>query len=128
MDRPTNDIKVLLIEDEVYVIERVKKMLEKYNNITLNVSSDYKTAKENLMNNSWDIVISTTFLYGISVLEINHLAREKNKDVCVIITTGLSTITLAERAVKEGAFAVVLKPAELDKIDSFVKLYLVSRK
>jgi DNA-binding NtrC family response regulator len=67
-------------------------------------------------------------LYGITAIEVNHIARAKNKDVCVIVLSDLSTVDIAQKAVKEGAFDYVLKPQDIEKVESLIKLYAISKK
>jgi two-component system response regulator HydG len=117
--------KILIIEDEIYVVERIKSMIEKYN-FSYDVASEAKKARELLLNH-YDIVITSVYVYGITSLEINKLAHDKNKDVLVIVTTNLSNIDLAQKTVKEGAFDYVIKPQELEKIESFIKFYLLTK-
>jgi two-component system response regulator PilR (NtrC family) len=123
MDRTLR--KLLVVEDEAYVVERVKGMLKKYN-FSIDFASEAKKAKELLLN-PYDVVITSVYVYGITSLEINKLAHDKNKDALVIVTTNLSNIDLAQKTVKEGAFDYVIKPQELEKIESLVKVYLITK-
>jgi len=120
--------KLLLIEDDVYAIERIKKICEKFDFLSVETVSDYKKAREKLELWKWDIVITDSFLYGITAIEVNHIARAKNKDVCVIVLSDLSTVDIAQKAVKEGAFDYVLKPQDIEKVESLIRLYAISKK
>jgi DNA-binding NtrC family response regulator len=120
-------VKLLFIEDEPYVTERVNAILNKYKNIEIIHVDNEKAVREKLETEVYDVIISDVFIYGISVLEINSLAHQKNPDVCVIVITGSSSIDIAEKAVKEKAFDYVVKPPEIEKIDSLIKLYLLTR-
>jgi len=123
MDRDLK--KILLVEDEKYVIERIKDMLEKYN-FSIDIASESKKARE-FLNYPYNIVITSVYVYGITSLEVNKLAHDKNKDVLVIVTTNLSNIDIATKTVKEGAFDYVIKPRDLEKIESLVKVYLITK-
>lgn len=120
-------VKLLFVEDEPYVIERVNAILKKFDGIEVTHADNQKAVREKLETEVYDIVISDVFIYGISVLEINSLAHEKNPDVCVIVITGASNVDIAEKAVKEKAFDYVIKPPEIEKIESLIKLYLLTR-
>lgn len=121
-------VRTLLIEDELYAIERITQILKEYNFIEFEVVSDCKKAKEKLELTNWDIVITTTFIYGLSAAEVNHIAKEKNKEVCVIVISGLSSVDIAQKCVREGAFDYVLKPQDIERLRSLIKIYVMSKK
>ena len=117
--------RVLIVEDEIYVVERIKSILEKYN-FLIDVAQDAKKAKELLLN-PYDIVITSVYVYGITSLEINKIAYERNKDVFVIVVTNISNLDIASKTVKEGAFDYIIKPQDLEKIESFIKIYMMTK-
>jgi len=121
-------VRTLLIEDELYAIERITQILKEYNFIEFEIVSDCKKAKEKLELTNWDIVITTTFIYGLSAAEVNHIAKEKNKEVCVIVISGLSSVDIAQKCVREGAFDYVLKPQDIERLRSLIKIYVMSKK
>ncbi|MEF3279356.1 MAG: response regulator [Elusimicrobiota bacterium] len=119
--------KLLFIEDELYVIERVCQMVKKYEDIKIEHVSDAKVAREKLLLLPYDIVITDAFIYGLTALEVNKLAHDKNPDVCVIVICQNSTMDIASKSIKEGAFDYVLKPQDIEKIESLLKLYFLAR-
>jgi len=72
-------------------------------------------------------VIADIYLRGASGLEFSFKAREKNKDACVIIITGLDNVDMAAKAVKEGAFDFVMKPPGLDRLASILTMVTLVR-
>ncbi len=121
-------VNILLIEDEVYVIERVKSIVSKFNNLKLEVVTDFKNAREKLETFNWDVVITSVFIYGLSSLEVLSMLKNKNKDGCVIVLTGISTVDVAKKTVLEGAFDYVIKPQDIERVESLLKIYLISKK
>ena len=121
-------MKILFIEDLPHVADRVRASLK---NLNLNESAfadNAKKARELLSLSEFDIVICEVSLKGISCLEISHQARLKNKDCCVIVITPLDSSDIAQKAVKEGAFDFIIRPAQMDKLDNLIKLYIAVKK
>lgn len=114
--------QLLLIEDEGYVVARVLDILAKFPQFETTRAENSKDALALLGDRAFDIVISDIYLRGVSGLELLHKAREKNKEVCVIIITGLENADLAAKALKEGALDFVVKPPGLDRLANILKL------
>ncbi len=121
-------LKILLIEDMAHVAQRVRNTLKSLSLSESAFADNAKTARELLQNSFFDLVICEVSLKGISCLEITHLAKSKNKDCCVIIISSLENADIAERAVKEGAFDFIIRPAQMDKLDNMIRLYMAVKK
>jgi len=119
--------QLLFIEDEGYVIARVNEILSAFPQYEVTRSDDAEKARALLEGKSFDVVISAIYLRGASGLEFSFKAREKNKDACVILLTGLDNVDLADKAVKEGAFDFILKPPGLERLASLLKLVTAVR-
>ena len=123
MTEITSDKKQLLfIEEEGYVIDRINKILSDFPKFEITCAENSETARELLENKKFDMVLSDIYIRGISGLEALHKAKEKNSDVCVIIITDAGSMDLADKAIKEGAFDYILKPPNLEKLSSILKL------
>ncbi|MBU2529745.1 MAG: response regulator [Elusimicrobia bacterium] len=114
--------QLLFIEEEGYVIDRVNKILSDFPKFEITYAENSETARELLEIQKFDIVLSDIYIRGLSGLEAMHKAKEKNCDVCVIIISGADTMDLADKAIKEGAFDYILKPPNLEKLSSILKL------
>ncbi len=119
--------QLLFIEEEGYVIERINKILSDFPKFEITYAENSETARELLEIKKFDIVLSDIYIRGLSGLEALHKAKEKNPDVCVIIISGADTLDLADKALKEGAFDYILKPPNLEKLSSILKLLTMIR-
>jgi len=119
--------QVLFIEDEGYVVDRVNEILAAFPHFEVTHCDDAKLVRRLLEDRSFDIVITDIYLRGASGLEFSFKAREKNKDVCVIIITGLDNADMASKAVREGAFDFVVKPPGLERITNILKMVTLVR-
>lgn len=114
--------QLLFIEEEGYVISRVEEILKAFPQFEVTRTADAEEARALLEGKPFDIVITDVYVRGASGLEFSFKAREKNKDACVIIISGIDSADLADKAVKEGAFDFVIKPPGLEKIASLLKV------
>jgi len=106
------DVKkqLLFVEEEGYVIGRVEEILRDFPQFEVTRVDTGAEARQLMKDRVFDAVITDIYVKGVSGLELLHHAREKNKDVCVIIITGVDNADLAAKALKEGAFDFVIKP------------------
>jgi DNA-binding NtrC family response regulator len=119
--------KLLFIEEEGYVIERVGELLAAFPHFEVTRLGDAEAVRKLLEEKAFDIVITDIYLRGASGLEFSFKAREKNKDVCVIIIAGLDSADLAAKAVREGAFDFVIKPPGLERLTNILKMVTLVR-
>ncbi|MDA8131979.1 MAG: response regulator [Elusimicrobia bacterium] len=114
--------QLLLIEDEGYVISRIQEILSAFPYIEVTRTDDAERARALLDEKPFDVVIADVYLRGASGLEFSFKALQKNKDVCVILITGIDNADMAAKAVKEGAFDFVIKPPGLERLASMLRM------
>lgn len=117
--------QLLFIEEEGYVVARVEEILAGFPVFEVTRVDDAESARALLEEKAFDVVITDIYLRGASGLEFSFKAREKNKDACVVIITGIDNSDMAAKAVKEGAFDYVVKPPGLERLASILKLVTV---
>ncbi|MGC8866724.1 MAG: response regulator [Elusimicrobiales bacterium] len=118
-------VRVLVISDEEYVRERVGGILDELK-LNYDLACNAKIAKEKLLS-PYDIVISDALIWGMSAIEVVESVKKIRKDVCIIVMCDLSTTDIGERCIKNGAFAYVIKPPDIERIKSYVELYLITK-
>lgn len=121
----TEKKQLLFLEEEGYVVGRVNELLAAFPQFEVTRLDDAEKARALLAEKPFDVVIADIYLRGASGLELSFKAREKNKDACVILITGLDNVDLAAKAVKEGAFDFVVKPPGLERLSSILKMYTI---
>ncbi len=113
---------MLFIEDEGYVIDRVQEILKGFPQFVVTHTAMVDEARKLLEETAFDVVVTDIYVRGVSGLELLHYAKEKNKETCVIMITGVDNSDLAAKALKEGAFDFVIKPPALDRLSNILKL------
>lgn len=101
--------KILLVEDDVSFCTMLQTFLEK-KGFQVNASFTAGEALGLLEKEDFDIVISDVRLPDKEGLVILEEARQKDRKCQVIMMTSYAEITMAVKAMKEGAFDYVAKP------------------
>lgn len=116
---------VLIVEDEGYVTEVLCRIFSRFPQLEVFHATEAESAKRLLEERNPELIIQDVYVPGISGLELLRAAKQKNPKVCVIMITGSLNTDLAKKAVSEGAWDFVIKPPELERVESLVKLWNV---
>jgi len=112
----SNEIKILVVDDEVSDREVCADVIEQLN-YTISVASSEKEALEILEKNEFEIVVTDlsmeTNRSGINLLK---KIKEKSPDTQVIIMTAFGSIDTAVEALKSNAFDYITKPLNMQKL------------
>ncbi|MCX7647114.1 MAG: response regulator, partial [Elusimicrobiales bacterium] len=65
---------------------------------------------------------------GLDGLETLKKIKSSHPESFIVIQTAHANLQDAITAIKEGAFDYVLKPQDIEKVESLIKLYAISKK
>ncbi|MEE8185190.1 MAG: sigma-54 dependent transcriptional regulator [Thermodesulfobacteriota bacterium] len=123
MYKPT----ILIVDDDYYTLELLKKVLEK-RELNLFFAKDGEEALNLFKKEPVDIILLDQKMPGISGLNVLKSIKSLDPNVVVVIMTGYGTIGEAVEAMKLGAFHYMTKPFnDLDEIDVVVNKALRER-
>lgn len=105
------DIRILVVDDEVNSTKLMKKILSKNGYIVTEENNSTK-AKELIQKNIFDIVVSDMQMPGLTGLD---LLKAKPEEVLFILVTGFGSIDSAVESMKNGAFDYISKPFNMDE-------------
>ena len=112
--------KILIVDDEKSILETLTGILEDEGHEVITASSGEK-ALTLFAESSPDIILMDVWMPGIDGIETLKIIMEKNRDACVIMISGHSTIDTAVHAIKLGAYDFMEKPLSLEKVTILVK-------
>jgi two-component system, NtrC family, response regulator AtoC len=115
--------KILIVDDEPFICENLKRILEEENYATL-VDRDGSKALNILKQETVDLVFLDLNLPNISGLDILVKMKQWDPDLLVIIITGYASVESAVKALKLGAYDYIKKPFKADVIKLIVRLSL----
>lgn len=114
------NLKILILDDEPIVGERLKPALEKEGH-QVEIFTDSRRALERISAKAFDIVVTDIrmdALDGIRVLEQVTARSERTK---VIMITGYATLEVARESLIKGAFDFIAKPFKLREMRSTIR-------
>ncbi|MFH1292650.1 MAG: response regulator, partial [Pseudomonadota bacterium] len=112
--------KILVIDDEKIIRERMAKLLELDDYETFSAESGPK-GLEIFKKEKPDIVLLDIKMPGMDGIEVLKKIKEESKETQVIIMTGHGGVETAIEALKEGAFGYIQKPVSYDELEIDIK-------
>lgn len=112
--------KVLVIDDEEIIRERLRKLLEldDYETFT---AGDGEEGLKIVNEEKPEIALVDIKMPGMDGIEVLKKIREDAEETQVIIITGHGGVETSIQALKEGAFGYILKPIEYDELEIEIK-------
>ena len=109
------DLKILIVDDEVSVIEAIRGVLEDEGYHVCSVTSG-EAALSFLADTDVDLVLLDVWLQKMDGLETLVKIRDIDPDLGVIMISGHGTIETAVKATRLGALNFIEKPLSLSKL------------
>lgn len=115
----TEKLKVLVLDDEPIVCNRLQPTLEKlgYEVKTFTQSLE---AMHQVQQRDFDIVITDLKMKGIDGMQFLKEVKKRSPKTEVIVITGFATLETAKESFKEGVFDFIAKPFKLSEIQEVV--------
>ncbi len=114
--------KVLVLDDEPIVCERLKPALEKLG-FEVETFTDSQAAIDRLAEEHFDVLVTDLKMRGPDGLDVLRFAREHAPNTKVVVITGFATVETAREAMRGGAVDFIAKPFKISQLrDLVVKL------
>lgn len=116
----TNKIHLLMVDDEVKFLETITKRLElQFFQIT--TATNGEDAIEAARTGQFDVAVIDLQMPGIDGVQVLETLKKNHKYLEVLILSGHTTIELAVDCTKLGAFQVLEKPCDFNKLVEAIK-------
>ncbi len=112
---------VLLIDDELEMLESMKKLMSRRQDCNPTLVQDPARALKLVREKRFDLIITDLNMQTISGLEILRAALDAFPDATVILISGYGTIDTSVKAMSEGAFDFIEKPFTAKKLFSTIE-------
>ena len=114
-------IKVLLLDDEPIVAERVKSSLE-ISGYDVDSFISSQSAIDKLKKRKYDILITDIKMSGPDGMEVLQIAKQIQPYIKAIVITGFATNQTAETARKRGAVEFIAKPFKMSQLKKILSV------
>ncbi|HKE02284.1 MAG TPA: sigma-54 dependent transcriptional regulator [Planctomycetota bacterium] len=111
---------LLLVDDEAYVLESLRRLLEA-DGFECATAPDAEAAMRVLRSRPVDVVVTDLSLPGEDGIALLRRSRELEPDRPVIVLTGVGTVASAVAAMKEGALDFLTKPVDPDALSTLLR-------
>ena len=121
---PTNNLKILIVEDDEMSEMLLSLAVEKFAKETISVASG-KEAVETCRNNpDIDLVLMDIQLPDLNGYEATRQIRQFNKDVVIIAQTAFGLSGDREKAIAAGCNAYISKPIKIDELNLLIRKHI----
>ena len=107
--------RILLVDDEPSILSVLSTLMKAEGHEPVSARGGDK-AREILLTDSFDLMISDIRMTPVDGMELLRLARRDRPGMAVIMLTAYGSVETAVEAMKEGAFDYVTKPFKVDEL------------
>jgi len=111
--------RVLILDDEPIVCERLRPALEKVG-LYVETFVDSQRAIDRLSEERFDILVTDLKMGKPTGLDVLHYVQEHAPTTKVIIITGFATVETARAAMKGGAVDFIAKPFKISQLRDLI--------
>jgi DNA-binding NtrC family response regulator len=111
--------RVMVLDDETIVCERLRSTLEK-SNLEVETFTDPNEAIKRIAEKFFPVLITDLKMKGLDGIEILKMVQKISSETKVIIITGFATMEKAKEALKIGAYDFIAKPFKLSQLRDLV--------
>jgi DNA-binding NtrC family response regulator len=118
----SREVRVLILDDEQIVCDRLKPALEKLGFLT-EAYTDSEQAVARLAAQRFDVLVTDLKMPGVGGMDVLSFVQKHSPATKVIVITGFATTETAERALAQGAVEFIPKPFKMRHLrDLIVRL------
>ncbi|MGA1841069.1 MAG: ATP-binding protein [bacterium] len=119
-NKSKNHIDILLIDDEVFLCETLKDLLED-EGYSVAIATNGKEGLRFLEEKPCLVAIVDIMLPDTSGLDILKEIKDKGIECLPIMLTAFATVETSIKALNEGAYAYIIKPYKIDEVKATIR-------
>ncbi|HWT77649.1 MAG TPA: response regulator [Candidatus Methylomirabilis sp.] len=112
-------LRILIIDDERIVCERLTHALEKFG-FEVEAYTDSQQALDRIAGHRFDVLVTDIKMRGPSGIDVLHFVRENHPHTKVIVITGFATVETAREVMKGGAVDFIPKPFRMSQLRDLI--------
>jgi DNA-binding NtrC family response regulator len=117
------ETKILVVDDDKAVRDFLGRFLKTAGYTQIFLAADGQEALDAIKKDDIRLVLLDIKLPGMNGIEVLKKIKEINKNIGVIMITGFPDESLAEEAMKQGAYDYIVKPFDL----AYLKLSVLTK-
>jgi DNA-binding NtrC family response regulator len=116
----SEDIEVLVLDDEPIVCERLGEYLQK-KGMSVETFTESPKALDRIKEKRFDVIVTDLKMNGPTGMDVLKTVKENAYNSEVIIITGYGSFTTSREAEAIGAFDFIAKPFQMSEIHKLIK-------
>ena len=116
----SQDIEVLILDDEPVVVERLQEYLRK-KGLSVEAFTASSEALDRLKEKTFDVIVTDIKMEGATGMDVLFTVKKDNHRSEVIIITGYSPFESFREAEAVGVFDYIMKPFKMDDLYHRIK-------
>lgn len=117
------NVSILVVDDQIGMLETFTDILEDQG-YRVETAEDGFTAIDKVKANSFDIIFMDIKMPGINGVQTYREIKKINEKTRVIMMTAYAVEDLVREAIEEGAYTIIYKPFDMEKIIATVERVL----
>ena len=119
--------RVLVLDDEPIVCERLKPALEK-SGFEVESFTSSQAVVDRLMEQRFDVLVTDLKMQGPDGIDVLRFVKEHAPATHVIVITGFATVETAREAMRSGAVDFIPKPFKITQLRDLIVSLTEGRK
>lgn len=120
-----DSMKILIVDDEPFIIDQLEQELEDLGYQTISAANG-KDALDRIVDESSDhgfpgILVTDIRMPMMDGLELMKHTQEHDPDLPVVLATAYGDISMAVKAIQDGAYDFIEKPIRRERIEDVIK-------
>lgn len=111
--------KVILVDDEPIVCERLKPALEKVG-FYVETYTESQKAIDRTTEEKFDVLVTDLKMQKPDGIDVMNFVKEHSPSTKVVIITGFATVDTAKDALKAGAVDFIAKPFKISQLRDLI--------
>lgn len=109
-------IRILVVDDDPSILLTLEANLSEVDGVSVSVANSGSAALEALDKQVFDLVMSDVRMPGMNGVELFRELRRRQAQLPFVLMTAFAMEALLEDAKREGAFAVLPKPFDIEQV------------
>ena len=111
----SKDVNILIVDDQMGMLETFTDILED-KGYKVTTAEDGYAAIDKVKKQSFDVIFMDIKMPGINGVQTFREIKKINPKTAVIMMTAYSVESLVKEAIEEGAYTVIYKPFEIERV------------
>lgn len=122
-------MRAIVVDDEPRIRKGLRSLIESaYGWSVDEIFSDAQTAREYLKTNNVDLIVTDIRMPLVSGLDLIYQIREVNQEIAIIIVSGYSDFSYAQKAIELGVRRYLTKPTNPEELFKVLEEIRINKK